>query len=63
MVMMSMNELASELTEDELRDLEAAEKKPLVHDIDSPKLTEEMLMQFKRMNREERIKQTVSLHL
>ena len=26
-------------------------------------LTEEMLMQFKRMNREERIKQTVSLRL
>ena len=26
-------------------------------------LTEEILMQFKRMNREERIKQTVSLRL
>ena len=63
MVTMSMNELTSELTEDELRDLEAAEKMPLVHDADSPKLTEEMLMQFKHMNREERIKQTVSLRL
>lgn len=63
MVKMNINELTSELTESELADLEMAANIPIVHDEDSPEMTEEMLMQFKRMNKEERIKQTVSLRL
>ena len=60
---MSMNELKSELTQEELSDLEAAADKPIIYDEDSPEMTKEMLMQFKRMNKEERVKQTVSLRL
>lgn len=63
MVKMNINELSSELTEEELLDLETAAKSPIMHDENSPEMTEEMLMQFKRMNKEERIKQTVSLRL
>lgn len=62
-VKMSMNELRSELTQEELMDLEAAEAKPIVYDEDSPEMTKEMLMQFKHMNKEERVKQTISLRL
>lgn len=60
---MSMNELKSELTQEELLDLEVAADKPIIYDEDSPEMTKEMLMQFKRMNKEERVKQTVSLRL
>lgn len=63
MVKMNINELTSELTEEELSDLEKAANAPIVHDEDCPEMTEEMLMQFKRMNKEERVKQTVSLRL
>lgn len=63
MMKMSIDELTSELTEEELLDLEAAAGKPIVYDEDSPEMTEEMLMQFKRMNKEERVKQTISLRL
>ena len=63
MVKMSINELTSELTQEELLDLETAEGKPVTYDEDSPEMTPEMLMQFKRMNKEERVKQTVSLRL
>ena len=63
MVKMSINELTSELTQEELLDLETAEGKPVTYDEDSPEMSPEMLMQFKRMNKEERIKQTISLRL
>lgn len=63
MVKMNINELTSELTEEELSDLEIAANNPIIHDEDSPEMTEEMLMQFKRMNKEDRVKQTVSLRL
>lgn len=63
MVKMNINELSSELTEEEMLDLEMAANFPIVHDEDSPEMTEEMLMQFKRMNKEERVKQTISLRL
>lgn len=62
-VKMSMNELKSELTQEDLQDLEAAADKPIIYDEDSPEMTKEMLMQFKRMNKEERVKQTISLRL
>lgn len=63
MVKMNINELTRELTEEELLDLELAANNPIIHDEDSPRMTEEMLTQFKRMNKEERVKQTVSLRL
>lgn len=63
MVKMNISELTSGLTEEELLELERAANSPIVHDEDSPEMTKEMLMQFKRMNKEERVKQTVSLRL
>ena len=63
MVTISMNELSYELTDNERKELEDAARKPVVYDEDCPELTEEMLAQFKRVNREERVKQTVSLRL
>ena len=62
-VKMSVNELTLELTQEELLELEAAESKPVIFDEDSPEMTKEMLMQFKRMNKEERVKQTISIRL
>ena len=62
-VKMNMNELTSELTQEELLELEAAADKPVIYDDDSPEMTKEMLMQFKRMNKEKRVKQTISLRL
>jgi len=58
-----MNEITAELTPEEIRELEAAEKMLPVFDEDSPQMTAEQLLQFKRMNHENRIKQTVSLRL
>ena len=49
MVKMTMNELSQELTAEELRELEAAEKKEPVFDDDSPMMMREQLMQFKRL--------------
>lgn len=63
MVKVNMSELTPELTREEMLELEQAETKTVVYDEDSPKMTQEMLMQFKRMNKEERVKQTVSLRL
>lgn len=58
---MILKDLCSELTEEELLELEAAEDKPVIYDEDCPEMTEEMLSQFKRMNKEDRLKQTISL--
>ena len=58
-----MNELDAGLTAEELREIEAAEKKELVFDGDSPLMMKEQLMQFKRVNRENRTKPTVSLRI
>ena len=58
-----MNELNAELTAEELRELEAAESSHPVFDNDSPAMTMEQLMQFKRMNRKNRTTQTVSLRI
>ncbi len=63
MVKMSINELDSNLSKEETEELEAAVGKPVVFDEDCPEMTEKMLRQFKYMNREERVKQTVSLRL
>ena len=58
-----MNELDAGLTAEELREIEAAEKKEPVFDGDSPLMMKEQLMQFKRVNHENRTKPTVSLRI
>lgn len=63
MVKMNISEVTSELTKEEMIDLEAAANNPIIYDENNPEMTEEMLMQFKRMNKEERVKQTISLRL
>ena len=63
MVKMTMNELSQELTDEELRELEAAEKKEPVFDDDSPMMMREQLMQFKRINHQNRTKPTISLRI
>lgn len=50
MVKTTVNELSQELTAEELRELETAEKRGPVFDDDSPAMTREQLMQFKRIN-------------
>ena len=47
---MTLNDLKQELTAQELRELETAEKKEPVFDEDSPAMTREQLIQFKRVN-------------
>ena len=63
MAKITLNDLQAELTPEEVRELEAAEKKTPVFDEDSPAMTTEQLLQFKRMNRENRTKQTISLRI
>ena len=58
-----MNELDAGLTAEELKEIGAAEKKEPVFDGDSPLMMKEQLMQFKRVNRENRTKPTVSLRI
>lgn len=63
MVKMSIKDLDRTLSDEEMQDLAAAEQMQPVFDADSPEMTADMLLQFKRMNQEERNKQTVSLRL
>ena len=63
MVKMTFKELSPELTEEEVRELEAAELKSPVDDEESPEMTMEQLQEFKRMNHENRTKPTISLRL
>ena len=63
-----INELAKlakerELTAEEQLELEAAEQRDPVFDVDSPLMSDEQLLQFKRVNRENRTKPTVSLRI
>ena len=59
MAKMTFHEIGTELTAEELLEIETAGKQP-VFDDDSPEMTLEMLKQFKRMNRN---KQTASIRL
>ncbi len=63
MAKMSFDDLNKELTEEEIRELEDAEKKAPVFDADSPAMTKEQLMEFKRINRQNRTKPTISLRI
>ena len=56
----------SKLTKKQLRELEAAAKRPIVYDEDCPELTEEQLQEMARLapiQRAERRKQVVSLRI
>ena len=50
MAKVMMNSLPPELTPEELAELEAAEKMPIVFDDDCPEMTGEMLKQFHKMD-------------
>ena len=63
MVNMSFKELNSELTREEIQELENAAARTVKYDEDSPEMTEEMLKQFKRMKQNSRTKQTASIHM
>lgn len=63
MVKMTLNEINAELSPEELKELQEAESKHPVFDEDSPEMSYEQLMQFKRMNRENRTKPTISLRI
>ena len=63
MVKMKLSDLNAELTEEELRKLDEAEKKEPIFDDDSPLMMKEQLMQFKRINHENRTKPTISLRI
>ena len=63
MVKMTFKELSPELTEEEVRELEAAELRSPVYDEESPEMTMEQLQEFKRMNHENRTKPTISLRI
>ena len=61
MAKMTIKELITAPTSEELLELEKAAAKVPVFDEDNPELTGEQLLQFKRMYHEDHIKQTVSL--
>ena len=49
MAKMTMNEITAELSEAEKAEIETAAALPVVFDEESPEMTAEMLLQFKRM--------------
>lgn len=51
MAKVMMNSLPTELTPEELAELEVAEQMPITFDDDCPEMTAEMLKQFHRMDR------------
>ena len=51
MVKMTLNDLNTELTEEEIQEVETAEKKEPVFDDDSPLMSNEQLMQFTAASR------------
>ncbi len=59
-------DVKKEPTEEQIRMLKKAEQLPVVYDDDSPELSEEKLLEFRRISeerREDRRKQTISLRL
>lgn len=46
MVRVKMSEIDSNLTDEELREIEAANTMPVVYDEDSPEMTDKMLREF-----------------
>ncbi|MBO4872047.1 MAG: antitoxin [Lachnospiraceae bacterium] len=62
-VKMRFDEINTELTAQEMQELEAAEQKVPALDDESPAMTWEQLMQFKRINKGNRTKPTISLRI
>lgn len=63
MVKMNIKDLDKNITAEEMKELEAAEKMMPMYDEDSPEMTEDMLQQFKRMHQVSRVKKTASIRL
>ena len=63
MVKMSVKELDSSLSKEELSELENAAARAIVFDDESPEMTPDMLNQFKRLKQKNRTKQTASIRL
>ena len=63
MVKMNFDEISSELSAEELRELEDAAARTIIFDEESPEMTPEMLAQFKNMKQRGRTKQTASIRL
>ena len=63
MAKMTMNEIGTELTAEELREIETAAGLQPVFDDDSPEMTLEMLKMLKQFKRINRTKQTASIRL
>ena len=63
MVKMNFKDLDRNITAEEMKELEAAEKMMPMYDEDSPEMTEDMLQQFKRMHQVSRVKKTASIRL
>ena len=63
MVKMNIKDLDRNITAEEMKELEAAEKMMPMYDEDSPEMTEDMLQQFKRMHQVSRVKKTASIRL
>lgn len=51
MAKITMNSLPAQLTPEELAELEAAEKMPIIFDDDCPQMTDDMLKQFHKMDK------------
>ena len=63
MVKTTLNEISPDFTKEELCELEVAAGRQPAFDEDSPAMTMEQLMEFKRINREQRNKPTISLRI
>ena len=50
MAKVTMTNISTELSEKELQELEDLENRDIEYDIDSPRMTEDMLKQFHRFN-------------
>ncbi len=60
---MTMSELLTPLTAEDLHELDEAEGRPPCPDEDSPEMTAAQLQQFRRMYAEDRTRRTVSIRL
>ena len=63
MVKMSFKDISSNLSDEEIHELEEAAARTITYDDESPEMTPEMLSQFKRMRQKSRTKQTASIRL
>ena len=63
MITMNLKDLPEELTEEEKKMLERAEKASITFDEDCPELTGEQLKQFRRVSERRNRKETVTLRL